>query len=47
MNYEALDACVRDLRCEMIDFTTELVAIASENPPGAGYRSASARSNHA
>jgi succinyl-diaminopimelate desuccinylase len=32
-----LDACVRDLRREMIDFTTELVAIASENPPGAGY----------
>jgi succinyl-diaminopimelate desuccinylase len=37
MNYEALDFCVRDLRCEMIDFTTKLVAIASENPPGAGY----------
>jgi succinyl-diaminopimelate desuccinylase len=37
MDFEALDACVRDLRREMIDFTTELVAIASENPPGAGY----------
>ncbi len=32
-----LDACVRGLRNEMIDFTTELVAIASENPPGTGY----------
>jgi acetylornithine deacetylase/succinyl-diaminopimelate desuccinylase family protein len=32
-----LDACVRDLRCEMIDFTRELVAIASENPPGQHY----------
>jgi hypothetical protein len=37
MNYEALDACVRNLRPEMIDFTTELVGIASENPPGAAY----------
>jgi succinyl-diaminopimelate desuccinylase len=37
MNYEALDACVRELRPEMVDFTTELVAIASENPPGAAY----------
>src|SRR5262249_54971161 len=33
-----IDACVRDLRGEMIDFTSELVAIASENPPGAEYR---------
>jgi succinyl-diaminopimelate desuccinylase len=32
-----LDSCVRQLRSEMIDFTTELVAIASENPPGAAY----------
>jgi succinyl-diaminopimelate desuccinylase len=37
MDFEALDASVRDLRREMIDFTTELVAVASENPPGAGY----------
>ena len=37
MNYETLDACVRKLRPEMIDFTTELVGIASENPPGAAY----------
>ncbi len=37
IDFEALDAYVRDLRREMIDFTTELVAIASENPPGAGY----------
>ena len=33
MNYETLDACVRKLRPEMIDFTTELIGIASENPP--------------
>ena len=37
MNYEELDACVRGLRNEMIDFTTELVGIASENPPGSKY----------
>ena len=37
MNYETLDACVRKLRTEMIDFTSELVGIASENPPGAAY----------
>jgi succinyl-diaminopimelate desuccinylase len=37
MNYAALDACVRELRREMIDFMTELVAIPSENPPGAAY----------
>lgn len=37
MNYEALDTCVRGLRNEMIDFTSELVAIASENPPGNAY----------
>jgi succinyl-diaminopimelate desuccinylase len=37
MNYEALDACVRGLRTEMIDFTSELVSIASENPPGNAY----------
>lgn len=34
MNHEELDACVRGLRNEMIEFTSELVAIASENPPG-------------
>lgn len=37
INHAALDACVRELRQEMIDFTSELVAIASENPPGANY----------
>lgn len=37
INYAEIDACVRDLRQEMIDFTSELVAIASENPPGANY----------
>ena len=38
MHYETLDAWVRNLRPEMIDFTTELVGTASENPPGAAYR---------
>ena len=37
MTFAALDACVGSLRAEMIDFTGELVAIASENPPGNGY----------
>ena len=37
MNFAELDACVRRLRNEMIDFTSELVAIASENPPGSDY----------
>jgi succinyl-diaminopimelate desuccinylase len=37
MDIEALDSCVRELRREMIQFTTELVGIASENPPGAAY----------
>lgn len=37
MNYPELDACVRGLRGEMIEFTRELVAIASENPPGSAY----------
>ena len=32
-----LDSHVRRLRGDMLDFTTELVAIASENPPGAAY----------
>jgi acetylornithine deacetylase/succinyl-diaminopimelate desuccinylase-like protein len=35
--HRRLDACVRDLRDEMIDFTCELVAVATENPPGSGY----------
>lgn len=35
---DALDACVRGLRGEMEDFTSELVSIASENPPGNCYR---------
>ena len=47
MHYETLDALVRKLRPEMIDFTTELVGIASENPPAPLTRSVSARSNHA
>lgn len=37
MTLDGLDACVRRLRSDMIDFTAELVAIASENPPGAAY----------
>lgn len=37
MNFEELDACVRGLRKEMVDFTSELVGIASENPPGSAY----------
>ena len=32
-----IDACVQGLRGEMVDFTSELVAVASENPPGSGY----------
>lgn len=37
MNFADLDACVRSLRDEMIAFTSELVSIASENPPGHAY----------
>lgn len=37
MNFTALDACVRSFRAEMVEFTNELVAIASENPPGNAY----------
>jgi succinyl-diaminopimelate desuccinylase len=37
MNDEALDACVRGFQSEMVDFTSELVGIASENPPGNAY----------
>jgi succinyl-diaminopimelate desuccinylase len=37
IDYKDLDACVRGFRDEMIDFTSELVAIASENPPGVNY----------
>jgi acetylornithine deacetylase/succinyl-diaminopimelate desuccinylase family protein len=37
MTFTDLDACVRSLRDEMIAFTSELVAIASENPPGNAY----------
>lgn len=36
-NVTDLDACVQSLRTEMIDFTSELVAVASENPPGNAY----------
>lgn len=35
--HRQLDACVRELRDEMVSFTRELVAIASENPPGSAY----------
>jgi succinyl-diaminopimelate desuccinylase len=35
--HERLDACARTLRADMIDFTRELVAVASENPPGSAY----------
>jgi succinyl-diaminopimelate desuccinylase len=38
VNDEALDTCVRGLRNEMTDFTSDLVGIASENPPGNAYR---------
>jgi succinyl-diaminopimelate desuccinylase len=34
---ERLDACARELRDDMIDFTQQLVAVASENPPGSRY----------
>jgi len=37
MKVADLDACVRSMRSEMIEFTSELVAIASENPPGNAY----------
>lgn len=37
MNFEELDECVRGLRNDMVDFTSELVGIASENPPGSAY----------
>jgi succinyl-diaminopimelate desuccinylase len=34
---ERLDTCARELRDDMIDFTRQLVAVASENPPGLAY----------
>jgi succinyl-diaminopimelate desuccinylase len=37
MNFTDLDVCVQSFRDEMIEFTSELVAIASENPPGNAY----------
>jgi succinyl-diaminopimelate desuccinylase len=37
MNFTALDDCVRNCRDEMVAFTSELVSIASENPPGCAY----------
>jgi succinyl-diaminopimelate desuccinylase len=33
-----IDECIGGLREEMIAFTSELVAVASENPPGSNYR---------
>jgi succinyl-diaminopimelate desuccinylase len=35
--HRRLDACVRELRADIVDFTSELMAVASENPPGAAY----------
>ena len=35
--HQQIDTCVRGLRDEMVDFTREIVAVASENPPGAAY----------
>ena len=35
--HQQIDACVRDLRDQMVGFTKDLIAIASENPPGAAY----------
>jgi acetylornithine deacetylase/succinyl-diaminopimelate desuccinylase-like protein len=32
-----LDGCARELGDEMIEFTRQLVAVASENPPGSAY----------
>ena len=32
-----IDACARSLRGEMVEFTRELVAVPSENPPGRAY----------
>jgi succinyl-diaminopimelate desuccinylase len=37
MNFTDLDVCVRSFGDEMVEFTSELVAIASENPPGNAY----------
>jgi acetylornithine deacetylase/succinyl-diaminopimelate desuccinylase family protein len=37
MDFADIDACIRGLRRDMVEFTTELVAIASENPPGNAY----------
>jgi acetylornithine deacetylase/succinyl-diaminopimelate desuccinylase family protein len=37
MTFDELDAGVRALREEMIAFTSELMAVPSENPPGADY----------
>ena len=38
--HQQIDACLRGLRDEMIGFTSELVAMPSENPPGMRIRSA-------
>jgi succinyl-diaminopimelate desuccinylase len=35
--YRRLDACVRSLEPEIVDFTEALVGVASENPPGTAY----------
>jgi succinyl-diaminopimelate desuccinylase len=38
MEFEHLDKCVRRFRGEIVAFTSELVGIATENPPGRNYR---------
>ena len=35
--FQRLDACIRSLRPEIVDFTEALVGVASENPPGTAY----------
>jgi len=36
--HQRLDSSVRDLRDDIIDFASQLVSVASENPPGSAYR---------
>ena len=35
--FQRIDACIRSLRPEIVDFTEALVGVASENPPGTAY----------